>query len=66
MQELLTINQVIETLFEIRRQRGNIKVAEVFYGNDDYPKIELGNYRPEVIINPLNEEEYIVIFDGDK
>lgn len=56
-EELQTIDDIVSKLLEIKSKYGNIKVAEIFYGQEDYPKVEVLN------TNPLIKSEYVVIFD---
>ncbi len=62
-EELQTIDDIVSKLLKIKVKYGNIKVAEIFYGQEDYPKIEVLNTNPSVVTNPLIKSEYVVIFD---
>ena len=62
-EELQTIDDIVSKLLEIKAKYGNIKVAEIFYGHEDYPKVEVLNTNSSVVTNPLIKSEYVVIFD---
>ena len=62
-EELQTIDDIVSKLLKIKVKYGNIKVAEIFYGHNDYPKIKVLNTNPSVVTNPVIKSEYVVIFD---
>lgn len=63
IEAIQTIDDIVSKLLEIKAKHGNLKVAEIFYGSDDYPKIEVLNINPCVVSNPFIKSEFIVIFD---
>lgn len=58
-----TIDQIVEELLRIKKERGNLFVGQIFYGSEDYPKIEVEPILPAIVTNPLDKNKYMVIFD---
>ena len=45
-----TIDDIVKLLEEIKAKHGNLYVSEIFYGSEDYPKIEVIPIKPCVIL----------------
>ena len=58
-----TIDDIVKLLEEIKAKHGNLYVSEIFYGSEDYPKIEVIPIKPCVITDPLHKDKHLVIFD---
>jgi hypothetical protein len=58
-----TIDEIVRELLRIKKEQGNLFVGQIFYGSDDYPKIEVEFVFPAIVTNPLDTSKYIVIFD---
>lgn len=58
-----TIDSIIKQLQDIKNIYGNLEVYDVYYGSEDYPKVELEEIKPTVIRTSLNPNKNIVIFD---
>lgn len=59
--ELLTIDEIIKELEDIKAKQGNVKVAMLVF-SEDYPTQVIA-IKPCIVTNPDNEKEYLVIFD---
>lgn len=59
----MIISEIVLLLEKIKSEYGDIEVYDVYYGSEDYPKVELEEIKPTVIRTSLNPNKNIVIFD---